>query len=160
MNPGAHGVLDEIERIGGSCSLRDGKLVVSPAAILTADLRKRIHAVRCDVAALLREREESSPPTVACELRRFPDWHPDMVVRFCAEPGHWHEDRVPTFDCVEIDLLLAWAVAAVRRLDAATRNALLDLKARFGGRIDASTIDAMVMRPVTLGGTRSGRAGG
>jgi hypothetical protein len=39
--------------------------------------------------------------------------------------------------------MLAWVTAdGVRHLEATTRDALLELEARFGGRIDPSTLHA------------------
>jgi hypothetical protein len=72
----------------------------------------------------------------ARELRRFPDWPADQVVRFCAAPHHRHDDGLPMYGAQEIDALLRWARAArVSQLPVAMRNALLDLKSSLGGGI-------------------------
>lgn len=137
----------KLERRGGRATLIGNRLAVTPAGVVTADLVEQLRASAAAVVALLRERaEESSHNSIgaACELQRFPDRPDQLVVRFCAEPSHWHADKIPTYDCVEIEVLVSWAVhAKTPPLPRRTRDALLDLKA-FGSRVDSETIDGLL----------------
>lgn len=132
-----------VESRGAHCTLRDGRLVVAPASVIDADLAIKLWSRVREVAALLRLRDgadaalpSSPPPRVACELRRFTDWRPATVVRFCCEPDHQHEDGIPTYDLEECSIIVAWSTREGRRsLPIVLRNALLDVKAAFDGRI-------------------------
>ena len=93
-------------------------------------------------ASCLRLREDvvnpCCAPGQALDRRNF---NRDRVVRFCAEPSHQHDDGIPTYDSREIDLVLSWcAREGIRQLPVRLRNALLDAKTMFGGRIDPSTV--------------------
>jgi hypothetical protein len=151
----AEQVLAEIETAGASAKLRDGKLVVAPSVVLSAELRQRIRPAARDLVVLLRAREPehgqaarsaSRVRSSCCELRRFPDRPDRLVVRLCCEQAHRHDgaESIPVFQAEEIDLLLEWASAAgVSRFDPWLRDALLDLKLHFGGRIDPESIDRL-----------------
>ena len=138
----ADAILVEIERVGARAELVAGKLSVRPARLVPAELRDAIRAAIPPLFALLRKRERDRPcSNAACELRRFTDWRSTEVVRFCCDIDHEHEDGVPTYDSREIDLVLAWcAREGIRQLPVPLRNALLDAKTIFGGRIDPSTV--------------------
>lgn len=142
--PVAASILRDLQAVHARATLRNGRLVIAPASVVPADLQSRVRVTACDVIALLREREGAAstsavprPAAVpACELRRFPDWRPAQVVRFCCESDHRHEDGIATYDAQEVEHLLRWArTAGVSRLPAALRNALLDLKSTIGGRV-------------------------
>lgn len=151
-------LLIELERVGASADLVGGRFVVRPARLLSPDLREALFVNAPSLVRLVRERDRERataaagdepvrqrdphrPPACACELRRFPDWRPDRVVRFCCEPDHRHEDGIPTYDSQECDDLLEFAALKnLRRLPVEIRNALLDLKVQVGGRIDAAGV--------------------
>jgi len=150
-NSTAAAMLAEIEVSGVHATLRDGKLVLAPGARLGPDLRDRVKATLKPLIALLRSRCEAERgrapapegrPGPSCELRRFPDWNPVQVVRFCCEPAHAHADGVPTYDAQEVEVVLEWCSrSGTSRLPIPLRNLVLDLKVMFGGRIDGTTLD-------------------
>jgi len=159
MNAGldARQLLDEIEGEGGRVHVRRGGVQVVPSSLLTPTRKARLVVAGAPLLDLLRERQlgvakEQRPRlapigSVACELRRFTNWNSDVLVRFCAEPGHWHEPCTSgeiAFDCVELDVLVTWKKAnGIQKLNLDLRNAILDLKLAFGGRVSAETLERL-----------------
>lgn len=132
----AAALVREIEVAGGRIELRGRRVRVDPPRLGTPELVSRLRAVARELVSLLKARDGDTKPSPACELRRFPDWRPDCVIRFCFEPDHVHLDLVPTFKTDELDILLDWAdTESLPQLSFPLRNTLLSLKARFGGGI-------------------------
>ena len=125
----------EVEGLGGRIVLHARGVRVEPPSLLTDDLTKRLRATGRELRALLHERLMSQK-AADCELRRFPDFDPTRVFRFCCEQTHAHLDGVPTFFAGEIDLLLAWADREdAHRAPVPLRDLVLEIKSTFGGRI-------------------------
>jgi len=137
---------------GVSTSLRGKKLVLAPGSRVTDALRGRVLASLHPLVELLEnaERRSTSSPASSiataslatardspcCGLRRFPEWDPSQVFRFCCEPSHAHADSIPTYDSDETDVLIEWAHrAGVRQLSGAMKGTLLSIKTEFGGRV-------------------------
>ena len=136
-------VLLEVEQQGGRIERIARGVRVTPPGLVTPELVVRLRAVGRDLLALLRRRAAPSSPRASCELRRFPEWRSSAAVRFCAEPSHAHADGIPTYSAEELGVVLEWCRrTGVRRLPVPLRDALLELKSRFGGRIDPSTLRA------------------
>lgn len=141
MKSPARALLEEIQQLGGRLVLRADGILIDPHELLTPERAARIRAAARELVALLRAGGISSSQ---CERRIFRDRPDQLIVRFCCESSHTHAptDGEVLFDVKECRLLCAWAGRATQlTLSTTLRDAVLETKRIFGGRIDEETLN-------------------